>query len=204
MYQLRGVYTCYQVVVLFTFFLKTIVFHFFFIAVSHIAKGSGMIYLGCVIPLHRGVDLYPLYFQQGLNITHHQCCHSNEWLHLLTFRMVNPKCQLCWIFEVFICLILYVFLPGDTLTSVTVLATQETLCLLDEDHQWNKSCSRLTANEMAEITSGQATVREMQPISCVSSILLYSSNPCKVDIQLYDEVCVYILKTYVLKLLHNI
>ncbi|XP_026801367.2 serine/threonine-protein kinase 11-interacting protein [Pangasianodon hypophthalmus] len=77
---------------------------------------------------------------------------------------------------------------GNSLTSVTVLATQETLFLLDEDHQWSKSCSRLAANEEAQTTSGQVTVREMQPISCVSSILLFSSDPCQVDIQLYDEL----------------
>ncbi|MCJ8729248.1 hypothetical protein PDJAM_G00103950 [Pangasius djambal] len=28
----------------------------------------------------------------------------------------------------------------------------------------------------------------MQPISCVSSILLFSSDPCQVAIQLYDEL----------------
>ncbi|KAI5613477.1 serine/threonine-protein kinase 11-interacting protein isoform X1, partial [Silurus asotus] len=77
---------------------------------------------------------------------------------------------------------------GDSLTSVTVLATQETLCLLDENHQWRKSCSMLSANEMAQTTSGQVTLRETQPISSVSSILLCSSDPCQVNIQLYDEV----------------
>ncbi|XP_046723866.1 serine/threonine-protein kinase 11-interacting protein isoform X2 [Silurus meridionalis] len=77
---------------------------------------------------------------------------------------------------------------GDSLTSVTVLATQETLCLLDENHQWRKSCSMLSVNEMAQTTSGQVTLRETQPISSVSSILLCSSDPCQVNIQLYDEV----------------
>ncbi|KAF5889975.1 serine/threonine-protein kinase 11-interacting protein, partial [Clarias magur] len=75
----------------------------------------------------------------------------------------------------------------DSLISVTVLATQEKLCLLEEDHQWRKSSSSPSANEEAQTTSGHATVREMQPISCVSSILLFSSDPCQVDIQLYDE-----------------
>lgn len=71
---------------------------------------------------------------------------------------------------------------------MTVLATQESLFLLDEDHQWSKSYSKL-ASEEAQNTSRQVTIREMQPISYVSSILLFSSDPCQVDIQLYDEVC---------------
>lgn len=90
-------------------------------------------------------------------------------------------------------LLLYFFLLGDSLTSVTVLATPETLFLLDEDHQWSKSLSSVTANEEAQTTSGQVTVLEMQPISYVSSILLFSSDPCCLDIQLYDEVCMCIL-----------
>ncbi|KAF4083613.1 hypothetical protein AMELA_G00144120 [Ameiurus melas] len=77
---------------------------------------------------------------------------------------------------------------GDSLTSVTVLATQETLYLLEEDHQWGKGFSSLSANEEAQTTSGQVTVLEMQPISYVSSILLFSSDPCCLDIQLYDEL----------------
>ncbi|XP_058259397.1 serine/threonine-protein kinase 11-interacting protein isoform X2 [Hemibagrus wyckioides] len=78
-------------------------------------------------------------------------------------------------------------LLGDSLSSVTVLATQESLFLLDEDHQWSKSYSKL-ANEEAQNTSRQVTIREMQPISYVSSILLFSSDPCQVNIQLYDEL----------------
>ncbi|XP_053353628.1 serine/threonine-protein kinase 11-interacting protein isoform X2 [Clarias gariepinus] len=77
---------------------------------------------------------------------------------------------------------------GDSLISVTVLATQEKLCLLEEDHQWRKSSSSPASTEETQTTSGHATVREMQPISCVSSILLFSSDPCQVDIQLYDEL----------------
>ncbi|XP_062853710.1 serine/threonine-protein kinase 11-interacting protein [Trichomycterus rosablanca] len=77
---------------------------------------------------------------------------------------------------------------GDAPTSVTVLATQETLCLLDEDHQWSKSCPNLTVNEEGETSSGRVTVRETQPISCVSSVHLFSSDPCQVDIKLYDEM----------------
>lgn len=85
----------------------------------------------------------------------------------------------------------FVFFPGDSWSSVTVLATQEILFLLDEDYQWSKRCSRLAANEEAQTTSRQVTVREMQPISYVSSILLFSSDPYKVNILLYDEVCVF-------------
>ncbi|KAK1798796.1 hypothetical protein P4O66_007080 [Electrophorus voltai] len=76
----------------------------------------------------------------------------------------------------------------DSLTSVTVLATREMLCLLDEDHQWSKRQSELPANEEGQTNSTRVTVREVQPISCVSSIHLSSSDPCQVDIKLYDEM----------------
>uniref|UniRef100_A0A3B4BQ35 Serine/threonine-protein kinase 11-interacting protein n=2 Tax=Pygocentrus nattereri TaxID=42514 RepID=A0A3B4BQ35_PYGNA len=77
---------------------------------------------------------------------------------------------------------------GDGLTSVTVLATREMLCLLDEDHQWSKSNSEPTGSEEGQTCSGRVTVRETQPISCVSSIHLFSSDPCLVEIKLYDEM----------------
>ncbi|XP_031414171.1 serine/threonine-protein kinase 11-interacting protein isoform X2 [Clupea harengus] len=76
-----------------------------------------------------------------------------------------------------------------SLTPVTVLATRETLYLVDEDHQWSKShLPELPPNEDGEVPCGRVTVRETQPISCVSSVHLFSSNPCRVDIKLYDEV----------------
>ncbi|XP_022531059.2 serine/threonine-protein kinase 11-interacting protein [Astyanax mexicanus] len=77
---------------------------------------------------------------------------------------------------------------GDSVSSVTVLATREMLCLLDEDHQWSKSHSDPTNGEEGQTSSGRVTVRETQPISCVSSIHLFSSDPCLVDIKLYDEM----------------
>lgn len=78
-------------------------------------------------------------------------------------------------------------LMGDSLASVTVLATQETIFLLNEDHQWIKSCFRLESNEGTHTTS-RVTVHERQPISYVSSIHLFSSDPCQVDIRFYDEL----------------
>ncbi|KAI4900844.1 hypothetical protein NFI96_018189 [Prochilodus magdalenae] len=77
---------------------------------------------------------------------------------------------------------------GDVLTSVTILATREMLCLLEEDHQWSKSLYEPSTSEEGQTSSGRVTVREMQPISCVSSIHLFSSDPCLVDIKLYDEM----------------
>ena len=76
----------------------------------------------------------------------------------------------------------------DSVSPLTVLATRETLYLLNEDHQWSKSLPNPLANENGEPCSGRVTVQETQPISCVSSVLLWSCDPCKVDIQLYDEV----------------
>lgn len=72
-----------------------------------------------------------------------------------------------------------------SLASVSVLATKEMLFLLDEDHQWSKS------QPESQMSSGKVNVQETQPISCVSSIHLFSSNPCQVDLKLYDEVCGY-------------
>ncbi|XP_046886845.1 serine/threonine-protein kinase 11-interacting protein [Hypomesus transpacificus] len=76
----------------------------------------------------------------------------------------------------------------DSVSPLTVLATRETLYLLNEDHQWSKSLPNPLANENGEPCSGRVTVQETQPISCVSSVLLWSCDPCKVDIQLYDEI----------------
>ncbi|KAG5261908.1 hypothetical protein AALO_G00289940 [Alosa alosa] len=76
-----------------------------------------------------------------------------------------------------------------SLTPVTVLATRETLYLVDEDHQWSKSqLPEPTSNQDGEEPRGRVTIRETQPISCVSSVHLFSSNPCRVDVKLYDEV----------------
>ncbi|XP_062384431.1 serine/threonine-protein kinase 11-interacting protein [Sardina pilchardus] len=76
-----------------------------------------------------------------------------------------------------------------SLTPVTVLATRETLYLVDEDHQWSKSqLPEPTSSQDGEEPCGRVTIRETQPISCVSSVHLFSSNPCRVDVKLYDEV----------------
>uniref|UniRef100_A0A8C2G5Q5 Serine/threonine-protein kinase 11-interacting protein n=1 Tax=Cyprinus carpio TaxID=7962 RepID=A0A8C2G5Q5_CYPCA len=78
---------------------------------------------------------------------------------------------------------LLAFLNQDgSLASVSVLATKEMLFLLDEDHQWSKS------QPEGQMSSGKVTVQETQPISCVSSIHLFSSDPCQVDLKLYDEM----------------
>ncbi|XP_056315714.1 serine/threonine-protein kinase 11-interacting protein [Danio aesculapii] len=78
---------------------------------------------------------------------------------------------------------LLAFLQQDeSLDSVSVLATKDMLFLLDEDHQWSKS------QPEGQISSGTVTIQETQPISCVSSIHLFSSNPCKVELKLYDEM----------------
>nr|XP_046174205.1 serine/threonine-protein kinase 11-interacting protein-like isoform X4 [Oncorhynchus gorbuscha] len=76
----------------------------------------------------------------------------------------------------------------DCVTPLTVLATRETLYLLNEDHQWSKSLPHPSANENREPCSGRVTVQETQPISCVSSVHLWSSDPCRMDIKLYDEI----------------
>ncbi|XP_024144725.1 serine/threonine-protein kinase 11-interacting protein [Oryzias melastigma] len=76
-------------------------------------------------------------------------------------------------------------LQDDIWTPLTVLATRETLYLLRESHQWRKGSS--TASESEESRSGSVTVSETLPISCVSSVVLWPSEECRMDIKLYDE-----------------
>uniref|UniRef100_A0A667WIT5 Serine/threonine-protein kinase 11-interacting protein n=1 Tax=Myripristis murdjan TaxID=586833 RepID=A0A667WIT5_9TELE len=84
--------------------------------------------------------------------------------------------------------ILAFLLQGEDIwTPLTVLATRETLYLLNEDHQWRKSSPNLTANENADPCSGTVTILETQPISCVSSVHLWPSDPCRMNMKLYDE-----------------
>nr|XP_040031616.1 serine/threonine-protein kinase 11-interacting protein isoform X2 [Gasterosteus aculeatus aculeatus] len=83
--------------------------------------------------------------------------------------------------------ILAFVLQEDIWTPLTVLATRETLYLLREDHQWRKSSSSLTGNESQDPNSGSVSVLETLPISCVSSVHLWPSHQCRMDIKLYDE-----------------
>lgn len=80
----------------------------------------------------------------------------------------------------------FIFLSDDIWAPLTVLATRETLYLLREDHQWRKS----SESEDKEPSSGGVEVLETLPISCVSSIHLWPSDQCRIDIKLYDEVSV--------------
>lgn len=75
---------------------------------------------------------------------------------------------------------------------MTVLATRETLYLLREDHQWRKSCGVTTEDDGKGASSGGVEVLETLPISCVSSIHLWPSDECRIDIKLYDEVGVFL------------
>ncbi|KAM6893733.1 serine/threonine-protein kinase 11-interacting protein [Xenentodon cancila] len=82
--------------------------------------------------------------------------------------------------------VLAFLLQEDVWIPVTVLATRETLYLLREDHQWRKTSS--AGHENGEpCSSGGLSVLETLPISCVSSVLQYSSDRCRMDIKLYDE-----------------
>eukprot|EP00064_Thunnus_orientalis_P008383 superscaffoldBa00000993_g8406 len=83
--------------------------------------------------------------------------------------------------------ILAFVLRDDIWMPLTVLATRETLYLLKEDHQWRKSSNQLTVSDNKEPSSGGFTVLETLPISCVSSIHLWPSDECRMDIKLYDE-----------------
>ncbi|XP_028255884.1 serine/threonine-protein kinase 11-interacting protein isoform X2 [Parambassis ranga] len=81
--------------------------------------------------------------------------------------------------------ILAFVLQEELWTPLTVLATRETLYLLREDHQWRKNSPAV--NENTDPCSGDVTVLETLPISCVSSVLLWPTDQCRMDIKLYDE-----------------
>ncbi|XP_062270667.1 LOW QUALITY PROTEIN: serine/threonine-protein kinase 11-interacting protein [Scomber scombrus] len=83
--------------------------------------------------------------------------------------------------------ILAFVLQEDIWTPLTVLATRETLYLLKEDHQWRKSSNDPEAGDQKQPSSGSFTVLETLPISCVSSINLWPSDQCRMDVKLYDE-----------------
>ncbi|XP_034061378.1 serine/threonine-protein kinase 11-interacting protein isoform X1 [Gymnodraco acuticeps] len=80
--------------------------------------------------------------------------------------------------------ILAFVLQEDIWTPLTVLATRETLYLLQEDHQW---CKNPNNTENNEASSGSVDILETLPISCVSSVDLWPSDQCRMDIKLYDE-----------------
>ncbi|XP_032362495.1 serine/threonine-protein kinase 11-interacting protein isoform X2 [Etheostoma spectabile] len=75
----------------------------------------------------------------------------------------------------------------DIWTPLTVLATRETLYLLQEDHQWRRSSNSLAVTDNNEPSSGSVAILETLPISCVSSVHLWPSDQCRMDIKLYDE-----------------
>lgn len=85
------------------------------------------------------------------------------------------------------CYLLAFVIQEEFWTPLTVLATKETIFLLREDHQWRKSTSDYTANDNSEPSSGGVTVLETLPISCVSSVMLWPTDACRMDIKLYDE-----------------
>lgn len=57
--------------------------------------------------------------------------------------------------------------------------------MLQEDHQWRKGPGDPAEGEAS---SGGFTVLESLPISCVSSLHLWPTDECRLDIELYDEV----------------
>ncbi|KPP60010.1 serine/threonine-protein kinase 11-interacting protein-like [Scleropages formosus] len=100
-------------------------------------------------------------------------------LQPLVSDAVNPDVQLQFFY------LLAFIKQDDGLSPVTVLATEECLYLLNEDHQWCKNPAGASGTTMSP--GDKVTVRENQPISCVSSVRRFSSNPHRVDITLYDE-----------------
>nr|XP_045003570.1 serine/threonine-protein kinase 11-interacting protein isoform X3 [Jaculus jaculus] len=84
---------------------------------------------------------------------------------------------------------------GSSACSVSLLLTTSTLYLLDEDPVG--SCSEISFPEASGEDSGQAPslgpgptvrVREQQPLSSLSSVLLYRMSPLDLRLLFYDEV----------------
>ncbi|XP_064182885.1 serine/threonine-protein kinase 11-interacting protein isoform X1 [Anguilla rostrata] len=122
---------------------------------------------------------------------------SNSKLKSISSTRLNPQhhlwsllCDISQDVEHYQPQFLYVLafiMSGGSLSPVTVLVTPETMYLLNEDHQWRKSLPDATPSEHPS-SSGSVVVQETQPISCVSSVHLFACDPCRVNINIYDEV----------------
>ncbi|XP_029460828.1 serine/threonine-protein kinase 11-interacting protein [Rhinatrema bivittatum] len=80
-------------------------------------------------------------------------------------------------------------LQDDISSPVSLLVTPGTLYLLEENHQWKMTSSIPSddANETEDLPGSGVTVKQKQPISCISSVHLFQVMSCCVQLRIYDE-----------------
>uniref|UniRef100_A0A803T4V1 Serine/threonine-protein kinase 11-interacting protein n=1 Tax=Anolis carolinensis TaxID=28377 RepID=A0A803T4V1_ANOCA len=79
------------------------------------------------------------------------------------------------------------FFLGASAFPVTLLSTHSNIFLVEEDHQWQKDPPSSSSDSSTE-PKDSIHLKESEPISSISGIILYRFSPCDVKLQLYDEV----------------
>ncbi|XP_069473055.1 serine/threonine-protein kinase 11-interacting protein isoform X2 [Ambystoma mexicanum] len=74
-------------------------------------------------------------------------------------------------------------------SPVTLIVAGSNLYLLEETHQWMYSLSHVSeaTSSYSDPSGGEACVKEKQSISCISSVHLFRTADCHLQIRLYDE-----------------
>ncbi|XP_062823297.1 serine/threonine-protein kinase 11-interacting protein isoform X2 [Anolis carolinensis] len=78
-------------------------------------------------------------------------------------------------------------IQGASAFPVTLLSTHSNIFLVEEDHQWQKDPPSSSSDSSTE-PKDSIHLKESEPISSISGIILYRFSPCDVKLQLYDEV----------------
>ncbi|XP_061465415.1 serine/threonine-protein kinase 11-interacting protein isoform X2 [Rhineura floridana] len=80
-------------------------------------------------------------------------------------------------------------IQGASAFPVTVLSTRSNIFLVEEDHQWQKVTPSVGLDCGSEEQAKKCfQLKENEPISSISGVVLYRFSPCDVKLQLYDEV----------------
>ncbi|XP_060118810.1 serine/threonine-protein kinase 11-interacting protein isoform X2 [Heteronotia binoei] len=80
-------------------------------------------------------------------------------------------------------------IQGASAFPVTLLSTHSSLFLVEEDHQRQKDPPFSGAEGGTEkLPKNNFQLKESQPISSISGVILYRFSPCDMKLQLYDEV----------------
>ncbi|XP_030066151.1 serine/threonine-protein kinase 11-interacting protein isoform X1 [Microcaecilia unicolor] len=78
-------------------------------------------------------------------------------------------------------------LQDDIRSPVSLLVTPATLYLLEESHQWEFTPAPDQASESEDFSGGGVTVKQKQPIGCISSVHVFQVMSCCVQLRIYDE-----------------
>ncbi|XP_062972901.1 serine/threonine-protein kinase 11-interacting protein [Elgaria multicarinata webbii] len=78
---------------------------------------------------------------------------------------------------------------GASAFPVTLLSTHSNIFLVEEDYQWQNVPPSSGSDSGAEKQPSSCfQLKENEPISSISGVVLYRFSPCDVKLQLYDEV----------------